>query len=77
MLILIFKRISGDVRILSPILPVRRGLQPNGGHGSSAPNGSFECSLCDTTLETWKTARVPTYQFLSGPVRMPGMDETN
>jgi hypothetical protein len=38
MLILIFKRISGDVRILSPILPVRRGLQPNGGHGSSAPN---------------------------------------
>jgi hypothetical protein len=38
---------------------------------------SFEGSLCDTTLEIWNTARVPTYQFLSGPVRMPGIDETN
>lgn len=32
---------------------------------------SFECSLCDTTLETWNTAWVPTYQFLAGPVRLP------
>lgn len=32
---------------------------------------SFEWSLCDTTLETWNTAWVPTYQFLAGPVRLP------
>jgi len=33
--------------------------------------GSFQCSVCGTTLENWNTAWVPTYQFLAGPVRMP------
>jgi len=36
---------------------------------------SFECSLCGTTLESWNTAWVPTYQFLAGPVRMPDREE--
>jgi hypothetical protein len=31
---------------------------------------SFECAVCDATLETWNTARVPIYRFLAGPVRM-------
>jgi len=34
---------------------------------------SFECAVCDATLETWNTAWVPTYRFLAGPVRMPGI----
>jgi predicted SprT family Zn-dependent metalloprotease len=41
---------------------------------STAPDrqaSSFECSLCEATLETWNTASVPTYQFLSGPVVLP------
>jgi hypothetical protein len=29
---------------------------------------SFECSVCDTTLETWNTAWVPTYRLIVGPV---------
>lgn len=32
---------------------------------------SFECSLCNATLETWNTAWVPTYKFLAGPVKQP------
>jgi hypothetical protein len=39
---------------------------------SSAPGreiNSFECKLCDRTMETWNSAWVPTYKFLAGPVR--------
>ena len=32
---------------------------------------SFECSLCNTTLETWNSAWVPTYKFVAGPIRQP------
>ena len=40
-------------------------------------SASFECSLCDTTLETWNTAWVPTYQFIAGPVIMPEPMQTD
>jgi hypothetical protein len=32
---------------------------------------SFECKFCGTTLESWHSALVPRYRFLSGPVRPP------
>jgi hypothetical protein len=32
---------------------------------------SFQCSVCDATLETWNTAWVPTYCLIAGPVRQP------
>jgi hypothetical protein len=30
---------------------------------------SFECAVCDATMETWNTAWVPSYQLVAGPVR--------
>jgi hypothetical protein len=32
---------------------------------------SFECAVCDQTMETWNTAWVPTYRLVVGPVRSP------
>jgi hypothetical protein len=32
---------------------------------------SFQCLVCDVTLETWNTAWVPTYRNVAGPVRQP------
>jgi hypothetical protein len=32
---------------------------------------SFECDVCDQTMETWNTAWVPIYRFIAGPVRLP------
>jgi hypothetical protein len=32
---------------------------------------SFEYAVCDQTMETWKTAWVPTYRLVVGPVRSP------
>ncbi len=32
---------------------------------------SFQCTVCNATLETWNTTWVPTYRLISGPVRMP------
>jgi hypothetical protein len=31
----------------------------------------FECSVCGATMESWKTAWVPSYRLIVGPVRMP------
>ena len=28
---------------------------------------SFECSVCNNTMETWNTAWVPTYRLVAGP----------
>ena len=33
--------------------------------------GSFECAVCGATMETWKTAWVPKYRLIAGPVRPP------
>lgn len=30
---------------------------------------SFECKVCDRTLEHWNSAWVPTYTLLMGPIR--------
>ena len=30
---------------------------------------SFECAVCGETMETWNTARVPTFKLIAGPVR--------
>jgi hypothetical protein len=41
---------------------------------SMAPSrqiSSFECSVCDATLEIWNTAWVPTFRLIAGPVRDP------
>jgi hypothetical protein len=38
---LLFERIKGDVRISSPILSVRSGLQPHRGDGARAPDRQF------------------------------------
>ena len=32
---------------------------------------SFECSVCDQTMESWNTAWVPSYRLIVGPVRAP------
>jgi stage III sporulation protein SpoIIIAA len=32
---------------------------------------SFECSVCDQTMESWNTAWVPSYRLIAGPVRAP------
>jgi hypothetical protein len=32
---------------------------------------SFECDVCNQTMETWNTAWVPIYRFIAGPVRLP------
>jgi stage III sporulation protein SpoIIIAA len=32
---------------------------------------SFECSVCDQTMESWNTAWVPSYRLIAGPVRPP------
>jgi hypothetical protein len=32
---------------------------------------SFECAVCNTTLESWNTAWVPTFRLIAGPVRPP------
>jgi hypothetical protein len=32
---------------------------------------SFQCSVCDVTLESWNSAWVPSYQFVMGPIRPP------
>lgn len=29
---------------------------------------SFECAICDETLETWNTAWVPSYRLIIGPI---------
>ena len=29
---------------------------------------SFQCTICDATLETWNTAWVPTFRLIVGPV---------
>ena len=31
---------------------------------------SFECAVCNQTMETWNTAWVPIYRFVAGPVRL-------
>jgi hypothetical protein len=31
---------------------------------------SFECKVCDRTLEHWNSAWVPTYRLLMGPIRL-------
>jgi hypothetical protein len=28
---------------------------------------SFECAVCDRTIESWNSAWVPTYRLISGP----------
>jgi len=30
---------------------------------------SFQCCVCNATLETWNTAWVPSYRLIAGPVR--------
>jgi hypothetical protein len=32
---------------------------------------SFQCVVCDATMEHWNTTWVPTYRFVAGPVRPP------
>jgi hypothetical protein len=32
---------------------------------------SFQCSVCDATLEAWNTALVPTYRLIAGAVSEP------
>ncbi len=32
---------------------------------------SFECLVCDQTMESWNTARVPSYRLIAGPVKPP------
>jgi hypothetical protein len=36
---------------------------------------SFQCSVCDQTMEFWNTAWVPTYRFLMGPISKPAWPE--
>jgi len=33
---------------------------------------SFECAVCGSTLESWNTAWVPSYQLVAAPVQKPG-----
>jgi hypothetical protein len=30
---------------------------------------SFECKLCDATLETWNSAWIPAYRLIAEPVK--------
>jgi hypothetical protein len=30
---------------------------------------SFQCKVCDRTMESWNSAWIPTFRFLAGPVR--------
>ena len=32
---------------------------------------SFECAVCGSTLESWNTAWVPSYQLVAAPVQKP------
>jgi hypothetical protein len=32
---------------------------------------SFECAICNETLESWDAAWVPSYRLIVGPVREP------
>jgi predicted SprT family Zn-dependent metalloprotease len=35
---------------------------------------SYECAVCNRTMETWNTAWVPIYRFVAGPVRLPAQE---
>jgi hypothetical protein len=38
---------------------------------------SFQCVVCNATLETWNTAWVPVYRFVAGPVQPPDKGTTD
>jgi len=35
---------------------------------------SFECTICGTTMESWNTAWVPSFQLVIEPIRKPDQD---
>jgi len=35
---------------------------------------SFECAVCNQTMEAWNTAWVPIYRFVAGPVRLSNQE---